>query len=239
MPSCDTIAAAAAVNSGAVSPHPPPLLQEDAAKPAANDEEGTNHKITKTEKKQKSKSNSTTSNGNKDPPPPPPPPTFASTVMSNFIKIFLTCGVYFWYLAARAVLDTVVETAKNLYESHRAHLDDIQERMCENHVNELYHGSRRRAAARRLHLSKDDSHLFAESSSDGTIKLRLRHSLRKRKEQIIFGSPRSPASPASPTSGSSSSQSPTSPASPSSPVEKVNSLAYHQQLNGINCRRAR
>ena len=170
-----------------------------------------------------------------------------SFLLANLAKIVLTMGLWLWYLALKTALQVAVEGVTQYLREQQHQLQELQEQQKQQQLQRgsipliLTNGAI--PHERRRHSSDESS----TSSSQGTVRLRMRHSLRKRKEQILFGSPRSPGSPASPVSSPRCPSSPGSPASPlstsppssSSPEEGEGALIYFHHLNGVANRRVR
>ena len=147
----------------------------------------------------------------------------------HLVRIVLSLGLWLWYLVARAIVSTVLA---RLVPGSVKREKTYPVNGGGDPASELGE-DRPSITAQRSGGGGSSSNGGGYSehySSSSKARLRLRHSLRKRKEQIIlYGSPRalSPVSPASPAS-------PASPVSPASPASYYSSSPSSSVPNSLS-----
>ncbi len=103
------------------------------------------------------------------------------SLLSAAAKIVLSMGLWLWFLAARAALRRLAEAARRFAEEQRRQIHLLRQVNAADHeANE-----QERPAAR-----ENQDVLSGKTANGAVVTLRLRHSLKKRKEQILFRSPR-------------------------------------------------
>ncbi len=150
----------------------------------------------------------------------------------HLVRIVLSLGLWLWYLVARAIVSTVLaRLVPGSVKREKTYPVNGGGDPASELGEDRQSTTAQRSGGGGGSSSSSSSGGYSEHySSSSNARLRLRHSLRKRKEQIIlYGSPRalSPVSPASPAS-------PASPVSPASPASYYSSSPSSSVPNSLS-----
>ena len=206
--------------------HPPDLRHFEAL---AGEEKQTEERSTMRKLSSSSSSSSSTSMSS------PLAASFSCSIdaatAKHLVRIVLSLGLWLWYLVARAIVSTVLaRLVPGSVKREKTYPVNGGGDPASELGEDRQSTTAQRSGGGGSSSSSNGSSYSEHYSSSSNARLRLRHSLRKRKEQIIlYGSPRalSPVSPASPAS-------PASPVSPASPASYYSSSPSSSVPNSLS-----